>query len=111
MTNILRNGDWFMVKVDSSELKGELLKHEGEFVFAEGEATNHFHAIKVKDKEDLKIVRLPDGSYVFQLKKDGVATHPEHSIKTDLKIKKGTYKLTQKREKDWFQLVTRKVID
>lgn len=111
MKNIpLRNGDWNLIPT-TDKLEGKELAHKGEYVFAEGEATNHFHALKVKDKDDLRIVKLLDGSYIFELKKKGIATHPEHSLKVDLEIPAGTYKLTQRREKDWFQLVTRKVID
>lgn len=106
----LRQGDWSFIQTDE-KITGKKLEHNGEFVFAEGEATNHFHAIKVKNKEDMILTKMSDGSYLVTLKSKGIATHPEHSLKVDLEIPAGTYRLKQRREKDWFQLVTRKVID
>lgn len=106
----LRNGDWSFIQVNE-EIKGELINDSNEFVFAEGEATGHYHKIIVKDKEDMQLVRMPDGSYLVKLIKEARITHPEHSIKKDLLVPPGTYKLKQRKEKDWFTLSTRKVID
>lgn len=105
----LRQGDWSFIPTEGNVTNE--IKHNGEFIFAEGEATNHFHAIKVKDKEDMHLTKMPDGSYLVTLTSEATVTHPEHSMKVDLVVPIGTYKLVQRREKDWFQLVTRKVID
>ena len=107
---IKRNGDWTFIATDV-EAHGKELKHNGTFIFATGEATNHHHAIAVKNKEDMKLTKMSDGSYLITLTAEATVTHPEHSQKKDLYISPGTYKLTQKREKDWFSLATRKIID
>lgn len=110
MTNVFRNGDWSITKYEGS-LEGDKLKHQGKFVFAEGEATGHFHTLVVDKTQDLTIVKLPNGDYVFEAKSTIKVTHPEHSMKTDLEIPAGIWRLSQRREKDWLQMVTRKVID
>lgn len=111
MKNIsLRNGDWTFTPVNQ-KIEGETIKHDGSFVFAEGEATGHFHKIIVKEKEDMVLSKMPDGSYLVTFKSEATVTHPEHSMKKDLLVPAGTYKLYQRREKDWFSLTTRKVID
>lgn len=110
MKNIKRNGDWLIVKVEE-EFKGKELKHNGSFIFATGEATNHHHVITVKKPQDMILTKMADGSYLVELKNEATITHPEHSLKVDIKIKKGTYKIFQKREKDWFSLSTRKILD
>lgn len=107
---IYRNGDWTFVPTNE-ELKGEVIKNKKDFTFAEGEATNHFHTIHVPKADDMILTKLSDGSYMVQFNKEARVTHPEHSIKKDLIVPIGTYKLVQRREKDWFQLITRKVID
>jgi hypothetical protein len=106
----LRNGDWSFIPTNE-KIIGETIKHDGTFTFAEGEATGHFHKLMVKNKDDMTFKKMPDGSYLVVLKSEGIATHPEHSLKRHLTIPPGTYKLTQRREKDWFQLITRKVLD
>lgn len=110
MKNIpLRNGDWTFIPI-KAKVKNPI-KHNGSYVFAEGEATGHLHKITVKEKEDMVLTKLPDGSYLVEFKSEATVTHPEHSVKNDLVIAPGTYKLIQRREKDWFSLATRKVID
>ena len=105
-----RNGDWTFVQIEQTNITNPL-KHNGTFTFAEGEATGHFHRIVADKPEDLVIEKTATGDYVFVLKSKARVTHPEHSMKTDLIIEPGTYKLMQRREKDWFQNVVRKVID
>lgn len=113
MSNLKRNGDWNLIEISEQEFnqfKKTGTQHNSN-VFAEGEATNHFHAVQTKSKTDFEIVKLPSGEYVMHIKNDAVITHPEHSLKTDLKVKKGYYKLYKGREKDWFSLATRKIVD
>lgn len=110
-----RNGDWTILEVNdeyiSSIKKLEKVESKKEQVFAEGEATNHFHIATVKDKRDMEFSRMPDGSFLVILKDEATITHPQHSIKVDLKVPPGKYVFYKRREKDWFQLTTRKVID
>lgn len=110
MRKVLRNGDWHFVPV-KEKLTGKAQKHKGSYIFAVGEATNHNHVIEVPNVEDMKIYKLADGSYMVDLRAEAKVTHPEHSLKKDLYVAPGRYKLVQRREKDWFQLVTRRVID
>lgn len=110
MKKLYRNGDWHFVPV-KEEIKGELIKHKGSFTFATGEATNHHHVMEVENAEDMELIKMPDGSYLVNFKKEATIKHPEHSLKTDLKVAPGTYRVIQRREKDWFTLSTRKVID
>jgi hypothetical protein len=107
--NTYRNGDWTITPTKESITNP--IKHNGSFVFAEGEATGHFHTIVVERPEDLSIEKTATGDYIFVLTSKARVTHPEHSMKVDLEIPPGTYRLNQRREKDWFQMVTRKVID
>jgi hypothetical protein len=106
---IYRNGDWTFV--ETTKQVSSLEKHQGNYVFAEGEATGHLHTISVPEVDDMKITKLPDGSYIVDLRADATVAHPEHSLRGDLKVAPGTYHLVQRREKDWFTLATRKVID
>lgn len=110
MKKIYRNGDWNIVPL-TKNVSGELVKHKGSFIFATGEATNHHHVITVADPEDMVLTKMPDGSYLVELKSQAKLSHPEHSLKGDLVINPGKYRLNQRREKDWFSLVTRRVID
>lgn len=104
-----RNGDWTIT--ESKESVKNPIKHNGLFVFAEGEATGHFHTIVVDRPQDLEIEKTITGDYVFVLKSKAKITHPEHSMKVDLEIPAGTYRLNQRREKDWFSQTVRRVID
>lgn len=105
-----RNGDWCITRT-TEKITGKKLEHNGSFIFATGEATNHHHAINVTDPKDMQIVKLPNGDYILQLKSEAVVTHPEHSLKKDLILKPGKYRLNQKRETDYFSMMTRKIID
>lgn len=107
----LRHGDWTFVPT-TKKMKGEKIElTKPEFTFGEGEATGHFHTLHTQNLEDMEWYRCSDGGYIVTLKKDGFATHPEHSMKLDLVVPAGTYKVYQRREKDWFSLSTRRVID
>lgn len=111
-----RNGDWSIQKIDQEFIKkhsdkGEKINHNGEYIFAEGEATGHFHKCLVKEKDKMEFIKMPDGSYLVSLREEGVVTHPEHSEKVDLVLPVGDYIFYKRREKDWISLATRKVID
>lgn len=110
MSKTYRNGDWTFVPTDK-KMEGETQKHNGKFIFAEGEATGHLHTIEVPKVDDMVLTKLTDGSYMVSIKTDAVVAHPEHSIKNDLVVPAGTYMLVQRREKDWFSLATRKIVD
>lgn len=113
MKQLKRNGDWnikYISKKEFEKMKANGVKHTSP-IFAEGEATNHFHAVKTKTEKDFELIKLPDGSYLMKLEDDAVITHPEHSLKVDLEVQKGYAILYKGREKNWFSLATKKIVD
>lgn len=91
----------------TKEIKGEVTKHTGSFVLAEGEVTGHHHVLKVKDINDMTI-HVDGGDHYITLRTEGTLVHPEHK---PLTIPPGTYKQVGEREKDWFSGAVRRVID
>ncbi len=108
----LRNGD-YVIKATTDKVPKEatLCKHNGSYCWSIGMATNHSHTLVADKPKDMKVYKLPDNSYMVITTSEVKITHPEHSLVNDLILPKGTYRLYQKREKDWFSLVTRRVID
>lgn len=86
---------------------GKVITHNGTFVLALGEATGHHHRIEVADVNDMEIVET-DGGFILTLKKEATITHQEH---LPIKLAPGVYRSGHEREKDWFSLSTRKVVD
>lgn len=86
---------------------GEIIKHSGSFVLALGEATGHHHKISVADPADMEIRQTPAG-YILVLRSEGSLSHEEHGT---ISISPGTYSVGREREKDWFSLSVRRVID
>lgn len=111
MKTSLRHGDWTFYPTNKKQTGEKIKLTKNEYTWAEGEATGHFHTLHTSNIEDMEWTKLPDGGYMVTLHKDGYATHPEHSERVDLVVPAGTYIIKQRREKDWFSLVTRHVID
>ena len=108
----LRHGDWTFLPINEMPKDAKKIEvKDNKYTFAEGEATGHFHTLHAPKIEDMEFFKMSDGSYVVNLKSNGYATHPEHSMKTDLIVPKGMYRIFQRREKDWFSLSVRRVID
>lgn len=111
----LRHGDWLLKSIEKLpegiEKAPNKIKSKTTFRFATGEATNHHHEVVVKDEYDMEWFKDEMGNYYVNMKAPGIATHPEHSAKNDLVVPAGIYKVYQAEEMDWFQMVTRKVID
>lgn len=106
----LRHGDWSFIPT-TEKIAGKKIETGKDFIFGEGEATGHMHALHVPTIDDMEWYKQEDGSWMVVVKNEAYATHPEHSMKVDLKIAPGTYRVRQAREKDWFSLTTRQVID
>lgn len=87
---------------------GKVIKHNGEFTLALGETTGHSHRVKVKEPEQMLIVKDTNGNLFINFLGEGVLTHEEHGTHT---IKKGWYKLGNEREYDYWSLETRRVQD
>ena len=100
-----RHGDVSFHPITKKE--GKLIKHDGSFILALGEATGHHHKIAVMDVADMEIRETAAG-FILVLKSEGTLTHQEHGT---LKIGAGTYRIGKEREYDWFSMATRRVID
>lgn len=114
MSKYKRSGDHYLHKVDKTE--GELVEHNGSFVFGVGEASNHFHVITVDNPKDLVIKKDSNGDFYFELLVDGLLKHTEgNSDKVadhkTIPIKKGMYKQVHEREVDIFSQTIRQVVD
>lgn len=106
MKNIYRHGDVNLVP--TKKVKGELQTHDGSFILAWGEATGHNHTITVNDPTKMKVHKLKNGAWLLTLEDVGTLVHPEHK---PLEIPIGTYRVGGEREKDWFSMAVRRVID
>ncbi len=93
---------------DVQKVKGKKLKHNGSFVLALGETTGHKHVITVERPDQMEVRQLENGQYILVLTAPGTVTHEEHHPIT---IDPGTYRVGREREKDWFSLAIRQVID
>lgn len=91
----------------TGKVAGEKIKHDGTFVLALGEATGHHHRIEVVNPEDLEIVKT-EGGYILTLKSEATITHQEH---LPITLAPGKYRSGHEREKDWFALSVRRVVD
>lgn len=115
--NIYRHGDWLFEPVkeianDATEATKDMLGASGTaFTFGVGEATGHNHVATVDDITTMQWFRASDGGWYVRLNAPATLTHPEHSQVLDLVVKPGTYRVRQAREKDWFSLAVRRVID
>lgn len=112
MKTTLRNGD-YVIKATTEKVPKDaiLCKHNGSYCWSIGMATNHSHTLVVDEPKAMKVYKLKDDSYMVVTTKEVKITHPEHSLVADLVLPIGTHRLYQKREKDWFTLATRRVID
>lgn len=91
----------------TKEVSGKVIKHDGSFVLALGEATGHHHVITVEKPADMEIRQTADG-YVLVLKSNGTLTHQEHGAIT---VAPGTYRVGREVEYNWFSKTKREVID
>lgn len=89
------------------EVKGKVINHTGSFILALGEATGHHHKITVANPDDLEI-RQVEGGYILTLKSEATIEHQEH---LPIILTPGKYRTGHEREKDWFSLSVRRVID
>src|SRR4051812_26848599 len=103
----IRNGDVVFHKTE--KIEGEIIKHNGSFVLAEGETTGHKHVITVPSLDDMEVRKTADGGYILTLRTEAKVSHEEHK---ELTIAPGTYYVGKEREVDHFAgSITRQVID
>lgn len=91
----------------TGKITGEKINHSGSFVLALGEATGHHHKITIDKPADLEI-RKTEGGYILVLKSEATIEHQEHH---SIVLSPGVYRTGHEREKDWFSLSVRKVVD
>ena len=89
-------------------VKGEVIKHNGEFVLAYGETSGHAHRVKVANPEQMVVIKDKDGNVYLKFTREGKLTHEEHETHV---ITPGWYKLNHEREHDYFSNNTRRVQD
>lgn len=89
------------------KLTGKKVSHNGSFILALGEATGHNHKITVANPDDLEI-REVEGGFILTLKSEATISHQEH---LPIILTPGKYRTGHEREKDWFSLAVRRVID
>lgn len=106
MKNIYRHGDIPIHPI--KEVEGKKVRHDGSFVLAEGETTGHKHVISVQSVDDMEVRRASDGGYFLTLRTEATVSHQEHKT---IRLAPGTYRVGKEREKDWFSLSVRRVID
>ena len=82
--------------------------HEKGHILAAGEATGHHHTITVPKIDDMDAIRTADGGWLLTLRAEGTLVHQEHK---PIVVPIGTYRIGHEREKDWFSLAVRKVVD
>src|SRR3990167_7688305 len=90
------------------KVEGEKVKHTGSVTLAYGEATGHHHTISVPNLEDMDAVKTADGGWILTLRAEGTIVHQEHK---PIVLSPGIYRIGREREKDWFSLITRRVVD
>ena len=102
-----RHGD--ILLVPTNKVAGKKVSKGKGYVLAEGETTGHKHLLTAQEK-DASFVVCEDahGNITIQLGVVGTLTHEEHK---KLDIAPGTYKIVHEREKDWFALSVRRVVD
>lgn len=100
-----RHGD--VVLHPTKEVGGEIIKHDGSFILALGEATGHHHKIAVANPVDMEIRETAAG-YILVLKAEGSLTHQEHGT---LIVAPGMYHVGREREYDHFFHSVRRVVD
>lgn len=106
--NFYRHGDVNLFEVD--EIFGEIVKHDGKYILARGEATGSVHELSVEKIANLLIKKDKNGYMQFELLEDGKLIHThDHEILT---IKIGKYVQIPERELDHFSnSVARNVVD
>lgn len=99
--NWAHQGDIVFVPI-TSKVSGA--KKQKKVTVGWGEVTGHTHDVH---SDDMRVVKT-DAGFILVLGSEGRVTHQEHK---DIVLAPGTYIVKHEREKDWFSLSTRQVID
>lgn len=107
MGHFLRHGDVNLHPV--KQVEGKLVKTNGSFVLAEGEATGSKHILSVVKPEDLRVYKTELDTF-YELLAPAKITHT-HDHET-ITLEPGIYRQVGERELDHFaDSVQRKVVD
>lgn len=104
-SNWAHQGDITFVPIKS--IKGIKEKHGASITVGYGTATGHHHVLSVKSPKDMEVTKVGD-VLMLDLKKEAVVTHEEHK---PIKLAAGKYRIGHEKEKDWFSLTVRAVVD
>lgn len=114
MTNFRRHGDVNFHSITQEEfekIQGKIVKHDGSYIVARGEATGSTHVISVDNAKDMIIKETENGERYVALLKEAIITHT-HDHETITFAPNTYYKQVQEREVDHFaKSIIRKVID
>lgn len=100
-------GDVTFHAVTSFPKGAKVLTHDGSFVLRLGETTGHKHVITESAPNTMRIVEH-NGKHYIELSAPATVTHEEHG---PIILSPGKYRVSHEREKDWFSLAIRQVID
>src|SRR3990167_4746872 len=111
MNNIHLQGDIGLHPCEP--IKGEVVKHKGEFILALGELSGHGHILRVLDPSQMVIIKDKAGNIYAQILGEATMSHEligtgkraEHGVHT---ISPGWYKLGNEREYNYFELESQK---
>lgn len=92
----IRHGDLLLTKVETMP-NGKTIKHDGQYILAEGEMTGHAHRL-TGDPNQLKVREKRNVTYM-SLTIPMPLTHEEHKT---IEIPFGIWKLTFEKEYDYF---------
>lgn len=108
-----RHGDvnFFPITKEKFEkVNGKIVKHNGSYIVARGEATGSTHNVTVKDPKDMIIKETENGERYIALFQEALISHT-HDHKT-LEMPVTYYQQVQEREIDNFgQFTVRQVVD
>lgn len=107
-----RNGDINLIPVKKSDIPqdAKIVKHNGSFIMARGEATGSLHTITVERPQDLIIKEDAQGRRYFEVLAEGKLAHTSDHETTV--ILPDVYVQVPEREVDHFsESIVRRVID
>lgn len=96
--NTYRHGDLTFTPVSKTE--GENITHNGSYVLAVGEHTNHRHVITAERPRDLIVTKDALGNLYLSVKTSARISHEEHKTIT---LNPGIYRMGHEREFDYFK--------
>lgn len=104
-----RHGDWNFIPIDV-DAAGAAEPPAKRFVFGEGEGVGHLH-VAVADRPGSMQWHKDGDGWIAKILEPVALEHPQHSMKLDIIVPPGTYRVVRRREKDWFSGSVRRIVD